>query len=56
MEIELKLTDREKQQHCLNLDTDWGFNLMEILKASEFPVEGTCGGMALCASYLYQIL
>ncbi|HRI01132.1 MAG TPA: 2Fe-2S iron-sulfur cluster-binding protein [Saprospiraceae bacterium] len=50
MEIELKLTDREKQQHCLNLDTDWGFNLMEILKASEFPVEGTCGGMALCAS------
>ena len=23
---------------------------MEILKAHELPVEGTCGGMALCAS------
>ncbi|MCL4116883.1 UNVERIFIED_CONTAM: hypothetical protein GTU68_060634 [Idotea baltica] len=26
------------------------FNLMEICRASELPVEGTCGGMALCAS------
>ena len=26
------------------------FNLMEALKANELPVEGTCGGMALCAS------
>jgi 2Fe-2S ferredoxin len=25
-------------------------NLMEVCKAYEFPVEGTCGGMALCAS------
>ncbi len=25
-------------------------NLMEVLKSYEFPVEGTCGGMALCAS------
>lgn len=27
-----------------------GMNLMEICKAYELPVEGTCGGMALCAS------
>lgn len=26
------------------------FNLMEALKANDLPVEGTCGGMALCAS------
>jgi 2Fe-2S ferredoxin len=25
-------------------------NLMEVCKAYELPVEGTCGGMALCAS------
>lgn len=25
-------------------------NLMELCKANELPVEGTCGGMALCAS------
>lgn len=25
-------------------------NLMEVFKSYELPVEGTCGGMALCAS------
>lgn len=25
-------------------------NLMEVCKSYELPVEGTCGGMALCAS------
>ncbi len=25
-------------------------NIMELCKAYELPVEGTCGGMALCAS------
>lgn len=25
-------------------------NMMELAKALELPVEGTCGGMALCAS------
>jgi len=25
-------------------------NMMELCKAMELPVEGTCGGMALCAS------
>ena len=27
-----------------------GLSLMEILKAYEYPVLATCGGMALCAS------
>jgi ferredoxin len=31
-----------------------GMNMMELCKASELPVEGTCGGMAMCAScHLY---
>ena len=25
-------------------------NVMELLKINELPVEGTCGGMAMCAS------
>lgn len=25
-------------------------NLMEVLKASEYPILATCGGMALCAT------
>lgn len=29
---------------------DMGLSLMEILKASDYPVLATCGGMALCAT------
>ena len=36
--------------HELDAPTDMSMNLMEVLKAHELPVEGTCGGMALCAS------
>ena len=25
-------------------------NLMEVCKSYEFPIEGICGGMAMCAS------
>jgi len=48
--IKIKVTDREEVVHELEAPTDMNFNLMEILKAHELPVEGTCGGMALCAS------
>lgn len=27
-----------------------GLSLMEILKSHEYPIEATCGGMALCAT------
>ncbi|MCG8320356.1 MAG: 2Fe-2S iron-sulfur cluster-binding protein, partial [Cytophagales bacterium] len=30
--------------------TDMNLNIMELCKAYELPVKGTCGGMALCAS------
>jgi len=30
--------------------TDMAMNLMEVCRSYELPVEGTCGGMALCAS------
>ena len=48
--IKIKVTDREGQFHDLDAPTDMNMNLMEVLKAHELPVEGTCGGMALCAS------
>jgi 2Fe-2S ferredoxin len=28
--------------------TDMAMNIMELCKAYELPVEGTCGGMAMC--------
>ena len=49
-DIILYLTDREGTTHSLAAPTDMNMNLMELCKSYEFPVEGTCGGMALCAS------
>lgn len=48
--IQIKVVDREGDTHLLDAPTDMGMNLMEVCKAHELPVEGTCGGMALCAS------
>lgn len=36
--------------------TDMGFSLMELLKANEYPVLATCGGMALCATCCVDVL
>lgn len=48
--ITITVVDREGQEHHIEAPTDMNFNVMEICRASELPVEGTCGGMALCAS------
>lgn len=50
MDITITLIDREGAEHLLLAPTDMAMNLMEVCKAHELPVEGTCGGMALCAS------
>lgn len=48
--ISLTIIDREGKPHLLEAPTDMNLNVMEICKVYELPVEGTCGGMALCAS------
>ena len=49
-DIRVFLTDREGELHKLTAPTDMQMNLMEVCKAYELPVEGTCWGMSLCAS------
>ncbi|WP_255785394.1 2Fe-2S iron-sulfur cluster-binding protein [Membranihabitans maritimus] len=48
--IEITIIDREDNKHNVEVPTDMGLNLMEVCKASELPVKGTCGGMALCST------
>jgi 2Fe-2S ferredoxin len=49
-EINIKVTDRNSISKNISGPTDMNLNLMELIKIHELPVEGTCGGMALCAS------
>ena len=48
--IKVTVIDREGVKHELDAPTDMDMNMMELCKSYELPVEGTCGGMALCAS------
>jgi ferredoxin-2, mitochondrial len=48
--IQVTVIDREGASHVLEAPTNMSLNMMEVCKMYELPVEGTCGGMALCAS------
>lgn len=48
--IKVTIIDRVGAPHDLEGPTDMNLNIMEICKLYGLPVEGICGGMALCAS------
>ena len=48
--IKVVVVDRDGTRHELEAPTDMNMNMMELCKSYELPVEGTCGGMAMCAS------
>ena len=49
-DIKIYIIDRDKKKHTVVVPTDMNMNLMEACKSYEFPIEGICGGMAMCAS------
>ena len=49
-DIKIHIIDRDQKKHSIIVPTDMNMNLMEACKSYEFPVEGICGGMAMCAS------
>ena len=48
--IKVTVIDREGTAHELEAPTDMGMNMIDVCKSYELPVEGSCGGMAMCAS------
>lgn len=55
-DVKLVIKDRGGVMHDVLAPTDMAMNLMEVCKAYELPVEGTCGGMAMCASCQCYVL
>jgi 2Fe-2S ferredoxin len=54
--IKVTVVDREGTEHQLEAPTDMNMNMMELCKSYELPVEGTCGGMAMCATCHIYVL
>ena len=54
--IRITIIDREGQNKEVEVPLYIDLNLMEVCKAEDLPVAGTCGGMALCSSCHCYIL
>ena len=55
-DISIQVEDREGNISELTAPTDMGLSLMEFLKASEYDILATCGGMALCATCCVDVM
>lgn len=54
--INITIEDRDGTRKPVEIPEDISLSLMEVLKASEYKVLATCGGMALCATCHVQVL
>ncbi|MES2448077.1 MAG: 2Fe-2S iron-sulfur cluster-binding protein [Bacteroidota bacterium] len=55
-DINIVVEDRAGNTSELVAPTDMGLSLMEFLKACEYDVLATCGGMALCATCCVDVM
>jgi ferredoxin-2, mitochondrial len=54
--ISIIVEDVQGNQRTLEMPTNMNLSLMEVLKASEYDIAATCGGMALCATCHVEVL
>jgi 2Fe-2S ferredoxin len=55
-EIAVYVQNEDGTKTELKAPTDMGLSLMEFLKASEYDILATCGGLALCATCHVEVL
>lgn len=49
------VVDKFGNTRAVEVPEEINLNLMEVLKASEYPILATCGGMALCATCQVEV-
>ncbi len=54
--INITIEDRNGEQANVEIPEEISLSLMEVLKASDYNILATCGGMALCATCHVQVL
>lgn len=54
--INIIIEDRNGGRNPVEIPEEISLSLMEVLKASDYNILATCGGMALCATCHVQVL
>ncbi len=54
--INIIIEDRNGERNPVEIPEEINLSLMEVLKASDYNILATCGGMALCATCHVQVL
>lgn len=55
-EVRVYVEEAPGQRTEVVAPTDMGLSLMEVLKASGYDIQATCGGMALCGTCHIEVL
>jgi ferredoxin len=54
--IVFDVVDRSGERKSVEIPEGINLSLMEVLKASDYPVLATCGGLALCATCQVEVV
>lgn len=55
-DIKINILNSDNSITTIDAPTEMGLSLMEFLKASEYDILATCGGLALCATCHVEIV
>lgn len=55
-DVKINVLNGDNSVITLDAPTEMGLSLMEFLKASEYDILATCGGLALCATCHVEVV